>query len=111
MAHQAWLIILAIVLGVSFMYNAWWRWTRGGRAVNRQIRAQAQRDMEAQVAAQFDEDERRGHTGRVRALTAEEIAEIQRKYGPHVHVRSVTNEQAAEMNERYGRHYRRHPGS
>ena len=107
MAHQAWVISLVIVLGGGLVYSTWW--TRGGRGINRQIRAQAQRDMEAKIAAQLAEDERHGHTGHVRALGAEEIAEIQHRYGPHVHVRSITAEQAAEMNEKYGRHYRRRP--
>jgi hypothetical protein len=82
MAHLAWLILLSIFLGIGFMYRVWYGLFRGGRATNRKVRAQAQSDLEARVATQLDENERRyGITGHVRPATAEEIAEVRKQFG------------------------------
>jgi hypothetical protein len=82
MAHLAWLILLGIVLGIGFVHRIWYSLYRGGRAVNRERRAQAQSDLEARVATQLEESEHRyGVTGHVRPATAEEIAEVRKQIG------------------------------
>jgi hypothetical protein len=82
MAHLAWLVFLGVFLGTGLVYRIWYQSFRGGRATNRRIRAQAQRDLEARSQARLDEYARRyGVTGHVRAPTAEEIAEVRKKIG------------------------------
>jgi hypothetical protein len=105
MADRAWVILLIIALGSLFVYSTWWRWTRGGRATARKIRAQAQMELEARVEDQVEEYARQhGNKGHVVVPSADEIAELHKKY-PHAQVRVITAEQAAEMNRRHGWQY------